>query len=177
MTVLVLAAKAMVAVLLLAAGGAKLANPAGFAAAVRLFAPPRAPSFVRGHVRAAATAVIGVELACGAVSLCWPSATWANLAVLALACGFTVVAAIGYARFRGRPCRCFGALTRRGFSVRSLVQSLVVLAAAIVATRPTSHATVAVGLTAHLLLLAVAGLLAITACTAARSLATQEVPA
>jgi hypothetical protein len=177
MTVLVLAAKAMIAVLLIAAGGAKLADPAGFATAVRLFVPPRAPSFVRAHVQAAAAAVIGAELACGAVSLCWPSAAWANLVVLVLACGFTVVAAIGYARFRSRPCRCFGALTRRNFSMRSLVQSLVVLAAAIVATRPASHSAVAVGLTAHLLLLAAAGLLAVAACTAAKSLATQEVAA
>jgi hypothetical protein len=177
MTVLILGAKAMVAVLLLAAGGAKLADPAGFAAAVRLFVPPRAPSFVRAHAQAAAAAVIAAELACGAVSLCWPSAAWTNLAVLMLACGFTGVAAIGYARFRGRPCRCFGALTRRNFSVRSFVQSLVVLAAAIVATRPASHSAVAVGLTAHLLLLAAAGLLTIAASTAARSLATQEVAA
>jgi hypothetical protein len=177
MTVLVLAAKAAVAVLLLAAGGAKLADPAGFAAAIRQFVPPRAPSFIRARVPAAAAAVIAAELACGIVSLCWPSAAWANLAVLVLACGFTVVAAVGYARFRGRPCRCFGALTRRSFSVRSLVQSLVILAAAALATRPPGHAASGVGLTAQLLLLAAAGLLALAAGTAAKALATPEVAA
>jgi hypothetical protein len=177
MTVLILAAKAAVAVLLLAAGGAKLADPAGFATAIRLFVPHRAPSLVRARVPAAAAAIIGIELICGTVSLCWPSAGWANLAVLVLSCGFTVVAGLGYARFRGRPCRCFGALTRRSFSVRSLVQSLVVLAAAVLATRPADQSAVAVGLTAHLLLLAAAGLLALAACTAAKALATPEVAA
>ena len=48
----------------------------------------------------------------------------------------TAVAGIGYLRYRGRPCRCFGALTRRGFSARSVLQSLVILAAAALATRP-----------------------------------------
>jgi hypothetical protein len=175
MTVLVLAAKAAVAVLLLAAGGAKLADPASFAAAIRLFVPPAAPSWVRARVPAAAAAIIATELVCGAASLCWPSAGWVNLAVLALACGFTIVAVIGYTRFRGRPCRCFGALTRRSFSVRSLTQSLVILAVAALATRPAGDAAVAIGLTAHLLLLAVAGLLALAACTAAKALATPEV--
>ena len=122
-----------------------------------------------------AAAIIATELVCGAASLCWPSAGWVNLAVLALACGFTIVAVIGYTRFRGRPCRCFGALTRRSFSVRSLTQSLVILAVAALATRPAGDAAVAIGLTAHLLLLAVAGLLALAACTAAKALATPEV--
>ena len=171
MTVLVLAAKAAVAVLLLAAGGAKLADPASFAAAIRLFVPPPAPSWVRSRVPAAAAAIVAAELVCGVASLCWPSAGWVNLAVLALACGFTVVAVVGYTRFRSRPCRCFGALTRRSFSVRSVVQSLVILAVAALATRPPGHAAVAIGLTAHLLLLAAAGLLALAASTAAKALA------
>jgi hypothetical protein len=178
MTAFVLAAKAAVAVLLLAAGGAKLADPAGFAAAIRLFVPPRAPARVQALVPAAAAAVIAAELIVGASSLCWPAAAWANLAVLVLAAGFTVVASVGYVRYRGRPCRCFGALTRRGFSARSLVQSLVILAAATLAAFwPAAADAVAVGLTARLLLLAAAGLLALAACTAAKALATSEVAA
>ncbi len=177
MTVLILAAKAAVAVLLLAAGGAKLADPFGFAAAVRLFVPRRAPARVHALAPAAAAVVVATELICGAASLCWPSVAWANLAVLALACGFAVVAAVGYARYRGRPCRCFGALTRRSFSARSLVQSVLILAAAALATRPAGSGAVAVGLTAHLLLLAAASLLTLAACTAARALATSEVAA
>ena len=91
MTVFVLAAKAAIAVLLIAAGGAKLADPVGFTAAIRLFVPPPAARR-RALVPAVAAAVIAAELVAGAVSLCWPAAAWANLAVLVLACGFTVVA-------------------------------------------------------------------------------------
>jgi hypothetical protein len=173
MTGLVLAAKALLAVLLLAAGGAKLADPAGFMAAMRLFAPPRALTLVP----AGAAAIIAAELAAGTISLCWPSATWADLAVLALACGFTAVAGIGYARYRGRPCRCFGALTRRSFSARSLLQSIVILAAAVLATRPVGQAEVTLGLTAHVLLLAATALMALAAYTAARALATEGMAA
>ena len=173
MTALVLAAKALLAVLLLAAGGAKLADPAGFMTAIRLFVPPRA----LGLVPSGAAAIIAAELATGAISLCWPSAAWANLAVLALACGFTVVAGIGYARFRGRPCQCFGALTRRSFSARSLLQSVVILAAAVLATRPVDGTAATLGLTAHVLLLAAAALMALAAYTAARALAIEGVAA
>jgi hypothetical protein len=176
-TALALAAKAALAVLLLAAGGAKLADRAGFAAAIRLFAPSRPQARVHALVPAVAVAIIMAELIAGAVSLCWPAAAWANLAVLVLACGFVTVAGVGYARFRGRPCRCFGALTRRSFSVRGLFQSIVILAAATLAMRPVGQGPVAIGLTARLLLLAAAGLMALAARTAAKALATSEVAA
>jgi hypothetical protein len=170
MTALVLAAKAALAVLLLAAGGAKLADLGGFAAAIRLFVPARAPAEVRALVPAAAAAVVAAELAAGTFSLCWAVA-WANRAVLALACAFTVVAGLGYALHRGRPCRCFGALTRRAFSVRSILQSTVILAAAALAIRPAGQTPLSLGVTAHVLLLAAAGLMALAAHTAARALA------
>jgi hypothetical protein len=178
MTVLALAAKAMLAVLLIGAGGAKLADIAGFAAAVAMFVPLHAPRRMRSLVPVAAAAVIGAELLVGLASLCWPSATWADLAVLALAGAFTVVATVGYARFRDRPCRCFGALTRRSFSARSLVQSIVILAvAALAALRPPGQAAVSVGFLTHLLLFAAAALLVVAARTAAKALATSEVAA
>ena len=170
MTALVLAAKAALAVLLLAAGGGKLADPGGFADAIRLFVPTPAQARAPALVPGAAAAIIAAELAAGTISLCWPSAAWAGLAVLALACGFTVVAGIGHARYRGRPCRCFGALTRRSFGVRSLLQSVVILAAAVLAIRPVGQAQVTLALTAHVLLLAAAALMALAAYTAARAL-------
>jgi hypothetical protein len=178
MTVLVLAAKAAVAVLLLAAGGAKLADRAGFAAAVRLFVPRAWSARVHGLVPAAAAAVIAAELIAGAVSLCWPSAAWADLGVLALACGFVAVAFVGYARYRGRPCRCFGALTRRSFSLPAVAQSLAILAAAALPVFwRAGEAFMALGLAGHVLLLAAAGVLALAAGTAAKALASTEVAA
>jgi hypothetical protein len=169
MNTLALVAKAAIAVLLLAAGGAKFADLDGFAVAIRLFVPGRVPALVAG-VPIAAVAIAAAELLAGSVSLCWPAVGWANAFVLALACGFVVVAAVGYVRHRGQPCRCFGALTRRGFSARSVLQALLIAAAAVLAARPAGAAQVDLGLPAHLLLLAAGAMMAVAAGTAARAL-------
>ena len=174
MTVLVLAAKAAVAAALLASGGAKLADLAGFAAAIKLFVPARAPAWVLAAARYAAVTIAAGELFAGAVSLCWPSLAWVNLAVLALCCCFAVVAGIGYARHRGRPCHCFGALTSRGFGLVSLLRAAAILTAAAIARvslhpAPQLHFALAF----HLLLLAGAILLAAAATAAAKALLMQ----
>jgi hypothetical protein len=173
-TVLVLAAKAAVAVLLIASGGAKLADLAGFATAIRLFVPARAPARVLAAAHDAAVAIAAAELLAGAVSLCWPSFAWVNLAVLALSCGFAVVAGFGYARHRGRPCHCFGALTGRGFGLASLLRSAAILTAAAIACvslrpAPQLHFPLAF----HLLLLAGAAAMAAAATAAAKALLMQ----
>jgi hypothetical protein len=170
MTALVLAVKAGLAVLLLAAGGAKLADLDGFGTAIGIFLPGHVPAGIAGRVKTAAAAVAVTEVAAGAISLGWPAARWANVLVLVLACGFTVVAAVGYGRHRGRPCRCFGALTRRGFSRRTLLQAVLITVAAVVAASGVHSAAVSLGLAAHLLLLAAAGLMALAAATAARAM-------
>jgi hypothetical protein len=166
MTTLILGAKAGLAVLLLVAGGAKLADLPGFEAAVRMFLPGGG----RPLGSAAATAIAAAELAAGGASLCWPALGFVNVAVLALAVGFAVVAAAGYARRRGQPCRCFGALTRRAFGRRELGQSAAILAAAAIAGTPVAQATIQLTGAAHLLLLCGAGLTALAAFTAARAL-------
>jgi len=171
-TVLVLAAKAALAVLFLASGGAKLADIAGFAATIRLFVPARAVSRVPPALPSAGFAVAAAEVVAGGVSLCWPELRWVNLVVLMLACGLAAAAAVGYARHRDRPCHCLGALSRQGFSARTLVQALVVLAAAALACQrlhPAAQLRLGTGM--HVLLLAAAGLLAAAACTAAHALA------
>jgi len=172
MVVLALGAKVAIAVLLLVAGGAKLADLTGFAAAIRLFLPAAAPQRALAGLAATSAALALTELLTGAVSLCWPAVGWLNWLVLALACGFAVVAVVGYARYRGRPCRCFGALTRRSFGVRTIAQALLIAALAGLALRPARPAQLDLGLGAHLLLLAAAGLLALAAFTAARALGT-----
>jgi hypothetical protein len=173
-TVLVLAAKAAVAAALLASGGAKLADLAGFAATIRLFAPARAQASVLSAAQYAAVTIAAAELMAGAVSLCWPSLAWVNLAVLALTCGFAVVAVLGYASHRGQPCHCFGALTRRGFGLASLLRAAAILAAAAVACVPLRPAPqLHFALTFHLLLLAGAVLMAAAATAAAKALLMQ----
>lgn len=172
MTVLVLAAKAGLAVLLLASGGAKLADIAGFAATIRLFVPGRAMARLPQALPAAAITIAAVELIAGGISLCWPAAGWMNPAVLALGCGIAAVAGIGYLRHRGRPCHCFGALTRRGFSARTLLQALVIVAvAALACQRVHPAAELRLGAGMHVLLLFAAVLLAAAATTAAKALA------
>ena len=174
MTALVLAAKAAVAVLLLASGAAKLPDLAGFAATIRLFAPARAPAWVLAAAHHAAVAIAAAELVTGAVSLCWPGIAWVNPVVLALTCSFVIVAGFGYARHRGRPCHCFGALTKRGFGLLSLLRALAILAAAAAAcagVRPEPQLHFALAF--HLLLLAGAVLMAAAAATAAKALLAQ----
>jgi hypothetical protein len=167
---LVLAAKAGLAVLLLAAGGAKLADLDGFGDAIAMFLPRRVPVAIGGRTEVAAVAVALTEVAAGALSLCWPGLGWANLVVLALACVFAAVAAIGYAMHRGRPWRCFGALTRREFGARTLAQAVLMVCAAVLAARPVAPADLSFGLIERLLLLTAAGMLALAAGTAARAL-------
>lgn len=173
MTVAVLGAKTLVAVLLLVSGAAKLADLAGFAAVVQLFLPARVRTRAASGLSVAGTvgtAVAAGELLTGAVSLCWPAARWVNLVVLAVTSGFTVVAAFGYARYRGRPCRCFGSLTRRGFGARGLLQAVLTTAVAALAIRPVQPAALQFGVADHLLLLAAAAVTALAAYTAAVAL-------
>jgi hypothetical protein len=169
-TPLTLAAKAAVAVVLLASGGAKLADLAGFASTIRLFTPARALPLTL----AAAVAISAAEVLSGAVSLCWPGLGWVNFAVLGLSGGFAIVAAVGYARHRGRPCQCFGALSRSGFGLPSLLRALAITAAATVAcvpARPAPQLHFAIAF--HLLLLAGAVLMAAAAAAAAKALLAQ----
>jgi hypothetical protein len=159
-----LACKAVIAVALLAAGGAKLADLPGFAATVRLFAPRGWPARV---VRAIAVTIAAGEIATGAASLSSPQARWLNLVVLAVGCGFVVVAVTGYIWHPGRSCRCFGALSGRSFSVSGICRAAVIAIGAALAVTPASHAQVQVGLAGRLGLLGGAALLTVAAWTAA----------
>jgi hypothetical protein len=167
MTAVILCAKAGLAVLLLVAGGAKLADLAGFGAAVRLFLPARAIRLASP----AGLAIAAAELVAGGVSLCWPALGWVNIAVLVLAVGFAVVAVTGYIRHRGQQCRCFGTLSRRGFGRREVGQAMAIMAAAVIAARPAGGAQLQLATTAQVLLLCGAGLTAVAARTAAGALA------
>ena len=81
------AAKACVAVILLVAGGAKLADLSGFSATLRLFLPRKTPHLA---IRGSAVGVVAAELVLGGASLCWPGGRWLNPVILALTCAFAV---------------------------------------------------------------------------------------
>jgi hypothetical protein len=160
----VLACKAVVAVLLVSAGGAKLADLPGFAASVRLFLPG---STARRPVNTLAAGIAAAEIMAGAASLSSPRASWLNLVVLAIGCGFVAVSAAGYRWHRGRSCRCFGALSRRRFNLAGLGRSVLIALAAAVAMAPVRAAAIQLGPAERIGLLAGALLVAAASFSAA----------
>jgi hypothetical protein len=166
--VLPLAAKSLLAVMLLTAGSAKLADQASFAVTVRLFVPARVP---RIAVRGVAAGITVAEFALGAVSLSWPATSWINPVVFALACGFTAISGAGYLFRRGQSCRCFGALSRRKFDAAAVARSAAIAAAAAVAMARVRSSLLGIDGVEHLLLLLGGAVVAFAAFAAARSLA------
>jgi hypothetical protein len=169
----VLGAKAVLAVMLLVAGGAKLADLDGFAASVRLFAPRRMAGSMSAApvLRTVALALALGELMLGGASLTFPALGWLNPAVLLVGCAFVGVSGAGYAFHRGRSCRCFGALSQRRFDLAGIGRAVVVAALAALATVAVSPSSIRLGVADHALLLAASCLLTFVAFTAARALA------
>jgi len=173
-------AKAGLAVLLLVAGAAKLAGLDGFAATVRLFLPAglrrRSPGLARSIALTIALTVALGEVALGGASLGAPAAGWLNLVVLAAGGAFVAVSGIGYARHRGRSCRCFGALSRRRFDRGGIARAAAIAAVAAVPLAGLPASAVRLAPADRGLLLAAAFLLAAGAFTAARVLAASPDP-
>jgi hypothetical protein len=169
----ILGAKAMLAVMLVVAGGAKLADLSGFAATVRLFLPPVAAArpWSAGVAGRLAAVAAGGELLLGAASLSSPGAAWLNAAVLGVACSFVAVSGAGYAFHRGRSCRCFGALSQRRFDLAGIGRAVLIAGIAAVAVLAVPGSLTRLTLADRGLLLAGAALLACLAFTAARYLA------
>ena len=155
------------------AGGAKLSDPASFASTVRLFIPLRVAWRL---LWAMAVGVSLAELAVGLASLTLPAVTALNLVVLAIACAFVAVSALGYAFHRGRSCRCFGSLSQRKFTATGVLRSAIIASIAAVALGHVGAAALQLDVTARVLLLAAAGLLALAAYTAARARGTGREP-
>jgi hypothetical protein len=171
--VIALAAKLAIAIMLIAAGSAKLAAVGQFASTVRLFLP-------RGLVpagkalpaaRMAAGLIAAGELAVGCASLALPQAGWLNWAVLGIAALFVVVSAVGYGRFRGRSCNCFGGLSRRRFDRRGIARSLLIAGIGAVATLPVPASAVRLSAADASLLLAAAVLAGCATFAAAKAVA------
>ena len=168
LTLVILAVKSALAMMLLVAGGAKLADLGGFTATVRMFLPRPA---LRATVRAGSAPVAVGEVALGAASVSFPAASWVNPVILALACVFVAVSGVGYARFRGRACHCFGALSQRKFDAWGVARAAAIVVAAALATAGVRPSAVQITALARAGLLAAALVVALTAFTAARALA------
>jgi len=163
-----LSAKALIAVLLLAAGGAKLADLPGFTAAVALFAPRRTP---RQVLRGTALGVAIGEIVAGAASLSSPGIGWLNPVVLGIGCGFVGVSVAGYAWHRDRPCHCFGALSARTFGAAGIGRAVVIAVGAAMAMVPARSSLIQLGPAGRLSLLAGAALVDWAAFSAAAAVA------
>ncbi len=173
MSAAILGAKAALAVMLVVAGAAKLADMNGFAATVRLFLPPGVAA-QRWRLQAAvavAAVVAAGELLLGGASLTTPAVAWLNLAVLAVASSFVVVSGVGYAFHRGRSCRCFGALSQRTFDLLGIGRAVVIAGLAALAVPAVPGSVIKLTLADQGLLLAAAVVLGCLAFTAARCLA------
>lgn len=173
MYVIPLAAKLALALTLIAAGSAKLADTRGFAATVRLFVPPGLVPATRAVpvTRFVAGVMAAGELAAGCASLAVPRAAWLNWVVLGLGALFIVISVIGYARYRDRSCNCFGGLSRRKFDRRGIARSLLIGAGGVVATFPVPASAVRLSAADAILLLAAAALAACATFAAAKAVA------
>ena len=162
-----LAARASLAVMLLVAGGAKLADLPGFAAVVRLVIPLRLP---RALARPMAFAVPATELALGAASLSLPAVGWLNPAVFVVCCGFLVASGTGYAFHRGHSCRCFGGLSSRRFGGGQIARSGALAVISGLAMTAVPSATVELGLASRVMLFLAGSLVALAAFSASHAL-------
>jgi len=171
MNVLAFCAKATFAVILIIAGGAKLADLTGFAAVFRLFIAMRLPTPVYAYL-ARGTALAEVFLGC--VSLSFPAVKLVNLIALTAGCAFVVVSVTGFAFHRGRSCNCFGVLSRIKFDARGVFRSLILAAFAVLAVIGASPSAARLCATSQLLLLATGAVLSAVSFTAAKALAVHQ---
>jgi hypothetical protein len=173
MPALVLGAKAALAVMLVVAGAAKLADLAGFGSTVRLFLPPAiaARDWSVRAIGLVSVVVAGGELVLGGASLSSPAVAWLNSAVLGATCAFVLASGVGYVFHRGRSCSCFGGLSHRRFDRAGIVRAVVIAGVASAGTVAVRGGLVRLTLTDRSLLLAAAALLACVAFSAARALA------
>lgn len=172
METLILFTKSTVAVLLVVAGAAKLSDPGSFALTVRLFIPFR---LSWRTFQASAFSIAVSEFALGTASLSFPEAHWLNIAIFALTWAFIIASVFGFAFHRGRPCHCFGALSRRTFDTLSIIRSMAIAAVAAVAVATPAGASTHVDLPTRVLLILVCLLLGVAASTATKALSIAEV--
>jgi len=123
-------AKTILAVILLTAGGSKVASLRGFGVVIRLFLPQRLRHLAATPL---ALAVVATELALGGASFVIPSLRLLNWLVLGICGSFLAISSVGYAYQRDVKCQCFGALSRRRFDGIGVARSAGLVGLALVA--------------------------------------------
>lgn len=163
--------RAILAVVLVAAGAAKLADVTGFAHTLYgLGVPGHWKYLVRGL--ALVVPLLEICLGLGLMAGLWP--TIINSAVLILMCGFNALVLVALRKAPHVACRCFGALSDSQFSVKGLIRSLFLTLLAIMVFWSGITGTLQLNGSLASIVLLVAGylLFAIAAAQAARTIAT-----
>lgn len=163
--VVLLALRSALAVVLVAAGAAKLVDVPGFVSTVEGLGLPRR------WAHPGALVVATCELTVGTASMLglWPAAT--NLAVFTMTLGFALVTSLAMRRGPHLRCRCFGALANSRFGPATLARSLLMwaTAATVLATNGRISLQPEVGIAATVPLLLVLALFAAASAQAART--------
>lgn len=124
----VLLLRASLAIILLAAGAAKLADTRNFSTTlIELGVPTRRPLLIRKIALFVPLVEVGLGMAI--VSDLWP--TIVDGAVLALMGSFSAVVIIALRKKLKVTCRCFGALSDSQFSSKGLIRSVGLTMAAL----------------------------------------------
>lgn len=168
MDVFVLTLKVSLALMLLSAGVAKLADFSNFTLTVRLFLPRDTPELA---ARGVAGLVILAEAAVGAISFVVPFVRGIDVGVFTITCLFVIVAIFGYLFRRGAACRCFGQLSRRSFDLKAIARAVAICCfAAVVATNAASLSAETLSTTVRVLTALTAVMIALAVYTASRVL-------
>ena len=124
---MVMLARAILAITLLAAGGAKLADAGRFRQTLADLGLLKGAS-----ARVGALLIAAVEMAIGGLAI---MALWMiiiDVLLLAMTSLFFAVAVFGALRRPGLACRCFGSLSMASFGARSVIRAGILLVLAVI---------------------------------------------
>lgn len=111
---------------LLLAGLGKVTVMSDFTSSAERFIP----ATVQHYARQVAIAVVAVEIVIGLSTLLIPSSRLLDVVVVALFAGLLAISVIGYQRYRGSSCRCFGPLSKGEFNRLAIARNTLLALAA-----------------------------------------------
>jgi hypothetical protein len=108
---------------LLLAGISKVAVRSEFTASATRFMPVSA----RRYARQVAVVAISVEIVAGFATLLIVRSRFLDTVDILLFAALFMIAIVGYRRYRGTPCRCFGALSKGQFNWLTIARNALLL--------------------------------------------------
>lgn len=123
MTLLFGLIRAMLGFTLLLAGISKIPVKTNFEASAARFVP----ASVRRYARQVGAAVIAVEIATGFATLLIVRSLFLDAVDIVLFTALLTISIVGYRRYRGASCRCFGALSKGQFNWLAIGRNAVLV--------------------------------------------------